>query len=169
MPRFNKKAVRHELDKAAVELDKHGHKDLADKVDYYNTRLMAAKTDRDVQILHRAINRVYKEACRREQPPKAKKVSKAKSAVLRARRLATRKLESQKRRESAKKDNKSTNRSIKLKKLLAARKRRLESKKESSRKDAIKDLRMKLRAYRKEKEVSPRAKRLARLRSKKTK
>jgi len=58
MPRFNKKAVRHELDKAALELDKHGHKDLADKVDYYNKRLMAAKTDRDVQVLHRAINRI---------------------------------------------------------------------------------------------------------------
>ena len=31
---FDKKAVQHELDLAAEELEKHGQKDLADKVDY---------------------------------------------------------------------------------------------------------------------------------------
>ena len=64
---FNKKAVERELDLAAEELDKFGYKDLADKVDYYNERLMEVKSSKEIPAIRRSLQRVEREASRRRQ------------------------------------------------------------------------------------------------------
>ena len=63
---FNKKAVERELDLAAEELDKFGYKDLADKVDYYNERLMEVKSSKEIPVIRRALQRVEQQASRRQ-------------------------------------------------------------------------------------------------------
>ena len=64
---FNKKAVQKILDRAAKLFDTAGFEDLADKVDYYNMRLLASESKEEVDILVRALKRVEKEAQRRFQ------------------------------------------------------------------------------------------------------
>ena len=67
---FNRKAIEKELDQAAEELDKFGYKDLADKVDYYNERLMAVKSSKDIPIIRRELQRIENEASRRQNGKK---------------------------------------------------------------------------------------------------
>jgi len=80
---FNKKAVEKELDKAAEELDKFGYKDLADKVDYYNERLMAVKSTKEIPRIRRGLERIENEASRRQgKKGKSKTIDKRKLAEL---------------------------------------------------------------------------------------
>lgn len=70
---FNKKAVERELDLAAEELDGFGYKDLADKVDYYNERLMEVDSSKDLPIIRRSLQRIEREASRRRGGKKESK------------------------------------------------------------------------------------------------
>lgn len=81
---FNKKAVERELDLAAEELDKFGYKDLADRVDYYNERLMEVKNNKEIPAIRRSLQRVEREASRRRQgkTKKSKTIDKRKLAEL---------------------------------------------------------------------------------------
>jgi len=79
---FNKKAVERELDLAAEELDKFGYKDLADKVDYYNERLMEVKSSKEIPVIRRALKRVEREASRRQGKKENKTIDKKKLAEL---------------------------------------------------------------------------------------
>lgn len=62
---FNKKAVEKELDLASEELEGFGYVDLADKVDYYNERLMEVKSNKELPVIRRALQRIEHEASRR--------------------------------------------------------------------------------------------------------
>ena len=99
--KFNKQAVQHELDMAAHELDKAGHKDLAEKVDLYGDRLMKA-TAGEVPLLRRALSRVLDEAKRRmgaaQQEEQPERAAKAQHAVERSRRASDSRKEVLKRR-----------------------------------------------------------------------
>lgn len=80
---FNKKAVERELDLAAEELDKFGYKDLADKVDYYNERLMEVKSNKEIPAIRRGLKRIENEASRRQKGGKeSKTIDKRKLAEL---------------------------------------------------------------------------------------
>jgi len=80
---FNKKAVEKELDLAAEELESFGYVDLADKVDYYNERLMAVKSSKELPIIRRALKRIESEASRRQSGKKeSKTIDKRKLAEL---------------------------------------------------------------------------------------
>jgi len=70
---FNRKAVEKELDLAAEELDSFGYKDLADKVDYYNERLMEVKSSKALPIIRRSLQRIEREATRRRGRKKESK------------------------------------------------------------------------------------------------
>lgn len=89
---FNPKAVQHELDLAASELEKAGHADLAEKVDYYADRLVKASTG-EVPLIRRALSRIMDEAKRRiqakEAPAQARNVQKAEHATTSARRVGS--------------------------------------------------------------------------------
>jgi hypothetical protein len=88
--KFNKDAVQKELDLAAHELEKAGHKDLAERVDYYGDRLMKV-TAGEVPLLRRALSRVLDEAKRRMQGAKQQPsaaATKAHHAVARSRRAS---------------------------------------------------------------------------------
>jgi hypothetical protein len=92
--RFNKQAVQHELDLAAEELDKSGYKDLADKVDYYNSRLANA-SETELPLIRRSLSRIQSEAQNRiakveanEKKEESKDSLKAKLATLRVRRAS---------------------------------------------------------------------------------
>lgn len=61
---MNRKRWQHELDLAAVELERHGMRKLADKVDMYSARLMKARTDREIRLIARMLDRIDKEANR---------------------------------------------------------------------------------------------------------
>jgi uncharacterized membrane protein YqiK len=87
---IDKTAVQKELDLAAHELEKAGHKDLADKVDYFGDRLMRA-TAGEVPLVRRALSRVLDEAKRRmraAEPKDDARVEKAKHATTQARRVS---------------------------------------------------------------------------------
>lgn len=108
--KFNKEAVRRELDLAAEDLEKQGFNDLADKVDFYNDRLMRATSSREVDIIRRALARVEKDATARLGKDEEKKASskearlesiRAKIRQIRARRVAENKKASSSRRDSA--------------------------------------------------------------------
>ena len=80
---FNKKAVEKELDLAAEELEKFGYVDLADKVDYYNERLMEVKSSKEIPIIRRSLQRIEHEAARRQGgKKKSKTIDKRKLAEL---------------------------------------------------------------------------------------
>ena len=61
---LNRKAIQRELDLAAEELDRQGYKDLADKVDLYNTKLQRASS-REIPLIRKALINVQEEADRR--------------------------------------------------------------------------------------------------------
>jgi hypothetical protein len=89
---INRNALRHELDLAAEELDKSGHKDLADRVDQYSEMLMEAK-DADVEKIHRGLSRIqaeYEQRNKKEAKEEEVKDTKAQNAVLHARRASIR-------------------------------------------------------------------------------
>jgi hypothetical protein len=97
--KLDKQDMQNELDKAAMALEKAGFKDLAERVDYYCNRLMAAQAT-EVPLIKRALSRVREEARKRivassKRPePRSKESVKAEAAVSRtslARRLALRK------------------------------------------------------------------------------
>ena len=73
---FNKKAVEKELDLAAEELEKFGYVDLADKVDYYNERLMTVKSSKEIPVIRRSLQRIEHEASRRQGGKKKSKTIK---------------------------------------------------------------------------------------------
>ena len=80
---FNKKAVEKELDLAAEELEKFGYVDLADKVDYYNERLMTVKSSKEIPVIRRSLQRIEHEASRRQGGKKeSKTIDKRKLAEL---------------------------------------------------------------------------------------
>lgn len=90
--KFSKEAVQTEIDLAADELDKAGHTDLAEKVDYYGNRLMTA-TAGEVPLIRRALSRILDEARRRmgataAQPEKSEGAKKAEHATTRTRRAS---------------------------------------------------------------------------------
>ena len=99
--KFNKTAVQRELDLAAEELEKAGHKDLAARVDYYGSRLINA-TVVEVPLLQRAIARILVEAKKciqateKEEPKEEAK--KAQAAVMKTRRVSTARKETLKKR-----------------------------------------------------------------------
>jgi hypothetical protein len=90
--KLNKKALQKELDVAADELETLGHTDLADMVDHYNDRLMTSATVKDVNLVRRALQRIEREASRREDNKKeaASNVdpTEVKAAIERARKVA---------------------------------------------------------------------------------
>jgi len=90
--KLNKKALQKELDVAADELETLGHTDLADMVDHYNDRLMASATVRDVNLVRRALQRIEREASRREDNKKEASSDvdpqEVKEAIDRARKVA---------------------------------------------------------------------------------
>jgi len=84
--KFDKIAVQGELDSAAAELEKAGHKDLAEKIDYYNSRIANAQAE-EIHLIARALRRIQLEAKNRlaKSEPQAR-ATKAQAAVTRARR-----------------------------------------------------------------------------------
>lgn len=62
---LNLKAIQKQLDFAASELDRQGHEDLANKVDFYSDRLQRASSN-EVPLIRRALIRVNLEAKRRQ-------------------------------------------------------------------------------------------------------
>jgi hypothetical protein len=97
--RFDKRAVQRELDLAAEELERAGHFDLAEKVDYYSNRLMQASAD-EVPLLRRALSRINIEANRRMRykDEDTDKKRKARSATLKSRRSSEHRKETLRRR-----------------------------------------------------------------------
>ena len=98
--KFNKKAVQDQLDLAASELEKSGFADLAEKVDYYNDRLVK-ETASELPLIRRALQRILHVAKQRlNEAHKAHplKSNKARSAVLKSRRSAALRKETSKRR-----------------------------------------------------------------------
>jgi hypothetical protein len=89
--KFTKEAVQTEVDMAADELEKAGHTDLAEKVDYYGNRLMVA-TAGEVPLIRRALSRILEEARRRmgaaAQPEPSEEAKKAEHATSRTRRAS---------------------------------------------------------------------------------
>ena len=57
--------IGYYLDKAATQLDQKGYNDLADKVDRYNARLEKAN-ERERKVIARALDRIEREAERRD-------------------------------------------------------------------------------------------------------
>jgi len=87
---LDRNALQHELDLAAEELDKAGHKDLADRVDQYSELLVQAK-EKDVPQIHRGLSRVqmeYEQRTKREAAKQDPKAAKAQNAVMSARRAS---------------------------------------------------------------------------------
>jgi hypothetical protein len=64
---MNRRLIQKELDTAAEELDRKGYRDLANRVDHYNARLMKAKQDSEIQLIARALGRIDKESDRRDE------------------------------------------------------------------------------------------------------
>lgn len=79
---LNLKAVQKELDLAAEELEKQGHKDLATKVDFYNDRLQRAAS-KEIPLIRRALQRIQIESARRaRKDPSTAKDREAKRAAI---------------------------------------------------------------------------------------
>jgi len=98
--KFDKAAARDQLDLAASELENAGFADLAEKVDYYNYRMMKA-TASEIPLIKRAISRIQQEATRRfrlTKPKSSVRVSKATAATQNARRATAARKETLKRR-----------------------------------------------------------------------
>jgi uncharacterized protein YjcR len=86
---LDKRALQHELDLAAEELDKAGHKDLADRVDQYSEMLVNA-SEKEIPRIHRGLSRVQAEFEQRAKKSEKidPKVAKAQNAVMSARRAS---------------------------------------------------------------------------------
>lgn len=127
--RFNKRAVRKELDLAAEELERHGFSDLANKVDGYNEKLMKLSETDDLQTVRRALARIEREAVRRvsfdEKKEVPKKDLRARAALDRSRRLEGKSSRRDRKLSDRRADSKVKSRSDRLTQLIAARKQRL--------------------------------------------
>jgi hypothetical protein len=76
---MNRQEMQSKLDHAAKKLDGKGYRDLADRVDAYNEKLMASKTRKEVDGIREVLVRVNREATRRDEidytKPEEKKTS----------------------------------------------------------------------------------------------
>lgn len=63
---MNRRLIQNKLDRAAAILDKKGYTDLANKVDHYGDRFMKASSQKEVDLIKRALARVNDEADRRD-------------------------------------------------------------------------------------------------------
>ena len=96
--KFDRQAMQGQLDLAADELEKAGFADLAEKVDYYNDRLLQANLS-EIPLIKRALSRVQIEAKKRLKAISTeKKPDKGKEAVLKARRSSESRKETLRRR-----------------------------------------------------------------------
>jgi hypothetical protein len=99
--KFDKEAAQSQLDLAANELEKSGFADLAEKVDYYNNRLMKAGAS-EIPLIKRALHRIQQEAKKRlsaaQKAKPATKEDKANAATLKSRRSSESRKETLKRR-----------------------------------------------------------------------
>jgi hypothetical protein len=121
------KSAQRQLDLAAEELEQAGHPDLAEKVDYYNSRLASAAKG-EIPLIKRALSRIQIEAKKRmkkdAQKDKPEKEKKAAAATLKARRSSDKRKEAlrKKLREIAARRKRTASR---LEKLRMARQERL--------------------------------------------
>lgn len=143
--KFNKKAVRTELDKAASELDSLGYRDLADKVDKANYGLMQAKTNKDVTKIRKYLEAIDREANRRQgiETDKERRV-RTSDKTARSRRLMQLKAMRRKRlldKIRARKEKKNS-RSDRIQRILERRKKARKQDKTSDFKDALRERRL---------------------------
>jgi len=89
---MNKKLIQSYLDRAAEELDEAGFRDLADKVDAFNSQLMAPDSETKRQSIAAELSKIDREAKRRvgePEEPEAKEAEETEKEDTRSARLAS--------------------------------------------------------------------------------
>jgi len=90
---MNYRMIQRELDLAAEELDRKGHRDLADQVDYFNERLSHTDDPEEIEGIKQALKKIDIQARRRDRGGRGTGRSSLRARLLR-RRLAQRSLRS---------------------------------------------------------------------------